>query len=342
MPLPDLPVDLFHLFCPEFLVEKWVTWTNTYVETMLNATDASNAKNADILQWKPLTVANLYIWLATLIYMGNNTCERLSDYWVTSAPGKITPNHEITKYITFRQFSLITRHIRTFPPSDEPENDEPGNEEPENGEPENEEPENEVERMISRVQEWGDLIQAVSTQLLLPGTNLSVDEITILKGRSLGKVMKKSGIKILAAAEKGYLLRWEYRIPKAAQTPARRREYPHSLAETQRLVLDLAVSLPPATYHIFFDKLFSTLSLIKALRERGIAATGTARTNQGVNQGVNHGVYRDLVIAKQADREGRLQWGFDSLRTVPSEDDLVGSHDFSSYISPLLIGIFLP
>ncbi|VTT69160.1 unnamed protein product, partial [Fusarium fujikuroi] len=45
---------------------------------------------------------------------------------------------------------------RTFPPSDEPGNNEP---------------QNEVECMISRVQEWGDLIQAVSTQLLLPGTN---------------------------------------------------------------------------------------------------------------------------------------------------------------------------
>ncbi|CCT63553.1 uncharacterized protein FFB20_03007 [Fusarium fujikuroi] len=44
----------------------------------------------------------------------------------------------------------------TFPPSDEPGNNEP---------------QNEVECMISRVQEWGDLIQAVSTQLLLPGTN---------------------------------------------------------------------------------------------------------------------------------------------------------------------------
>jgi hypothetical protein len=128
--------------------------------------------------------------------------------------------------------------------------------------------------MISRVRAWGDLIQAVSTQLLLPGTNLSVDEIVILKGRSLGKGTNESGLKILAAAEKGYLLRWEYHIPRAAQTPARRREHSHSFAEKQRLVLDLAVSLPPATYHILFDKLFSTSSLIKALRERGVAATG--------------------------------------------------------------------
>ncbi|KAF5626670.1 transposase IS4 domain protein [Fusarium tjaetaba] len=197
-------------------------------------------------------------------YMGNNPCERLADYWVTSVPGKITPTHFIAKFITFRQFALISRYIRAFPPSDEPENDEP---------------ENEVERMISRVQEWGDLIQAVSTQLLIPG-------------------LRK---RLLAAAK-----------------------HSHSFTEKQRLVLDLAVSLPPATYHIFFDKLFSTPSLIKALRERGVAATGTASTNQGVD----HGVYRDLVIAKQADREGRLQWGFDSLRAVPSEDGLVNHTAF--------------
>lgn len=104
----------------------------------------------------PLRPQASTFWLTTLIYIGNNPCERLSDYWVTSVPGKITPNQYTTKYITFRQVSLISWHIRTFPPSDEPGNNEP---------------QNEVERMISRVQEWGDLVQAVSTQLLLPGTN---------------------------------------------------------------------------------------------------------------------------------------------------------------------------
>ncbi|KAG5768444.1 hypothetical protein H9Q72_004051 [Fusarium xylarioides] len=148
------------------------------------------------------------------------------------------------------------------------------------------------------------------------------------KGRSLVKVTIKNkpipeGLKIWAAAKKGYLLRWEYHIPEAAQTrerrrliAARRHADPHNLAETQRVMLNLAVSLPPAAYHIFFDNLFTTPSLIRALRERGIAATGTAHTN--------HGIYHDFIIAKQANREGQLQkWDFNKLQAVPSEDDLV-------------------
>ncbi|KAG5660263.1 hypothetical protein KAF25_003785 [Fusarium avenaceum] len=56
-------------------------------------------------------------------------------------------------------------------------------------------------------------------------------------------------------------------------------------------------------------------SLIRALRERGIAATGPARTNQVANA--------NLVTAKEADRAGRLQWSSNSLPAVPSEDSLV-------------------
>ncbi|KAG5759112.1 hypothetical protein H9Q69_008190 [Fusarium xylarioides] len=142
------------------------------------------------------------------------------------------------------------------------------------------------------------------------------------------------GLKIWAAAKKGYLLRWEYHIPATAQTTARRsliaaRRHtdPHNLAETQRVMLDLAISLPAAAYHIFFNNLFTTPSLIHALHKRGIAATGTAR--------INHGVYHDFVIAKEADRKGQLQnWDFNKLQAMPSEDDLVGQEDFSPYKKP--------
>ncbi|KLO84657.1 uncharacterized protein LW93_4935 [Fusarium fujikuroi] len=93
-------------------------WTNTHVEAILNAPGASKAKNADILQWKPL-------YGHKPLHLDYNT-------------------------------HLHRKQPLTFPPSDEPGNNEP---------------QNEVECMISRVQELGDLIQAVSTQLLLPGTN---------------------------------------------------------------------------------------------------------------------------------------------------------------------------
>ena len=62
-------------------------------------------------QWKPTSIAEIYIWLAIIVYIGINKQERLSDYW-TEHPAR--PSHLITKYLTFRRFQQLLRHIRIF------------------------------------------------------------------------------------------------------------------------------------------------------------------------------------------------------------------------------------
>ena len=46
------------------------------------------------------------------------------------------------------------------------------------------------------------------------------------------------------------------------------------------VVLDLISELPPFNWHLTFDNYFTTLNLIAHLKDRGIGACGTIRTNR--------------------------------------------------------------
>lgn len=72
MELPPDPVELFHKFCPESLVEKWVVWTNSWakhrIEQRTNAADSEESDSEDLddeaedtrdLKWVPTTVAEI-------------------------------------------------------------------------------------------------------------------------------------------------------------------------------------------------------------------------------------------------------------------------------------------
>lgn len=297
--LPDNPVALFQLFCPESLIDQWVLWTNDWVAHQL-----LYRPRASLDGWTPVSLSEVYIWLAILIYIGIHTKSRIRDHWKTSKAGSMHPTSPIMKFMTFRRFAIIFRNIRIFPPFEVIENG--------------------PERMIWRVSGWSNLIQDISTRLFTPGLSIAVDECMIrFTGRSKAKVTipRKPipiGLKVWVAAQQGYFLRWRFHIPTASRPRGismRRRQQKQELAETQAVVLDLVLKLPTASYHVFFDNLFTTPQLLQALRKQGIAATGTAR--------VNSGIYPPFVVAKTADNTGKLDWPFNRLRAVPTVDDIV-------------------
>jgi hypothetical protein len=89
-----------------------------------------------------------------------------------------------------------------------------------------------------------------------------------------------------------------------------------ALNPTQAVVVALVSRLPPDTYHVFLDNLFSSPDLFRALRILGAGATGTCRTNCGL--------YRDIVIAKEDDRKGKGLWPWGRSKTWPTPDNKVG------------------
>ncbi|KFA52968.1 hypothetical protein S40293_10151 [Stachybotrys chartarum IBT 40293] len=77
------------------------------------------------------------------------------------------------------------------------------------------------------------------------------------------------------------------------------------------MVVSLLSRLPGAIYYVFLNNLFLLPHLFQALRQQGIAATGTAR--------VNYGIYAPFVVAKQEDCT-RKSWAFNTVKAMPTPE----------------------
>ncbi|KJZ68234.1 hypothetical protein HIM_12377 [Hirsutella minnesotensis 3608] len=139
---------------------------------------------------------------------------------------------------------------------------------------------------FAQANEWAEHIQQTSVALCQLGTCLAIDEC-IVGYTAVGKKRKRA----TGTAESSI-----------------------SLNPTQSVVIALVKQLPEQTYHIFFDNLFSSPNLLKALCQLGIGATGTAQ--------VNCGFYQPFVEAKKADTRGNC-WPWGMLKTAPTPDGQV-------------------
>lgn len=88
-----------------------------------------------------------------------------------------------------------------------------------------------------------------------------------------------------------------------------------SLNPTQSVVTALVNLLPQGTHRVFFDNLFNSANLLRALRQHGHGATGTARLNRGI--------CRPLRRLKSEDTAGSRLFRFNELVAFPTVDDQV-------------------
>lgn len=124
-------------------------------------------------------------------------------------------------------------------------------------------------------------LQAVFTKLFYPARYLSIDESMIaFKGRSSMKQyipMKpiKRGFKVwvCSCAVTGYMMSLEVYTGKASDGST-------TLNLGERVVTTLSRSFEGLFYCIFFDNFFSSIPLMKILRDKGLFACGTFRTNR--------------------------------------------------------------
>ena len=124
-----------------------------------------------------------------------------------------------------------------------------------------------------------------SQALVLPGTQLSIDEMMIsFTGRSFHTVRIPSkpiprGYKVIALCSMGYTIDWI--LTSRTESFAELVKLP-DLSPTSSAVLQLCRSLDTRRYHfiIYMDNGFSTIPLFQKLRECKIGACGTTRVNR--------------------------------------------------------------
>ena len=218
--------------------------------------------------WRETSVAEVYLWLALIIYMGIHKETRYEDHWSTSISKPIHPIIQIMPYSRFKQ---LLRRLRLCDAKN-------------------------TKLVYYRCNEWSEYVQQASTQFYNPGDSIAVDECMIrYTGRSKQTVTIRSkptptGFKVWVVAQAGCFLRWLWSTPKAgvdvaaaatvaaaaavtarsdaiatatAAARLRHREKPEkrkrdiedlqALNPTQSIVVALVKMLPTHTYHVFMD-----------------------------------------------------------------------------------------
>jgi len=302
--LPPTPMSLFQQFLPISLVKEWVRYTNEGRKPGPIGPDLPQARR---LSWTDTTVEEVYLWIATLIYMGIHTEKRYQDYWKTTEPGIFRPEHPISQYMPYNRFQLLQRQLRIFDPDDESDT---------------------IPRPFSIVDNWSSVVQEASLRFYQPGTHITVDECIVgFTGRSRQTVTiatkpTPTGFKIWVVGQRGYFMRWLWHLPKVTFDSliikrGKKRKFEEELPAlnpTQSVVVDLVNRLPKETYHVSLDNLFTSAPLLRVLRKRDIASTGTCRTNSGI--------YAPFVKAKALDTKGHC-WPHGTIRSAPTPDGQV-------------------
>jgi len=182
------------------------------------------------------------------------------------------------------------------------------------------------------------------------GQELAVDEIIVrFEGRAketttVPNKPTPTGYKVWGAAQRGFLIVWNWHIPGVKNGPVGVRT-PWELGgtkrdgnkgnKTQAVVLHLLNQLPKppegSGYHVFLDNLFVSTKFIEYARSQGVAVTGTCRTNAGVIQ--------ELLDLKKKDNKDVIPWG--ETYSMPIENGQVCQIGWKDQAFVLMMSSFM-
>lgn len=315
--LPDTALGIFQAFLPDFIVQEWADATNAHVASLIE----SEAPTPRRLQaWQPLTVPEVYVFVAMVICMQNATEKSITDYWRSYKSGGLDAVYPWTEHMPLNRFQAIWRYIRLCDYSDFEE-------------------QSAAQKAYGRVDKWSQHLQETTTSFYTPGSIIAVDEcMQRYTGKSALKTIVKNkptpeGIKVWAVAQAGILLRWLWHMPGSGVVlpngvtavipdelnPETEEPDPDThITPTQSVVIHLLNLLPESTYHVYLDNLFSSPALFTRLRDMGHCASGTCRVGCGIHEDLVHQKKNPASTAYHEIREIATEDGRVSNRYIPT------------------------
>jgi hypothetical protein len=96
----QLPLYLFQHFVPLSPVSSWAEYTNSWVNSLQErgVIDSENhelREGSRLQEWKPTSVAEIYVWLGILIYIGIHKEIAIEEHWKTPELEDQRPEHSI-------------------------------------------------------------------------------------------------------------------------------------------------------------------------------------------------------------------------------------------------------
>ena len=168
------PFAIFQLFFTDNQLQIIVENTNKYEQTK---------GFSDGRPWSPLTLKELKVWIALIIYMGIHKIYAVEDLWNCN---ERKPIHSIKDFMSLVRFQQIKCFFHISPPSET------------------------QSFWYSKVEPLASHLRNMFKKLYVPGTNVSVDEmIARFSGRSIHTVQMKNkptpeGYKIVSLCDAGY------------------------------------------------------------------------------------------------------------------------------------------
>lgn len=109
--LPDTPLGIFQIFVPELLVEEWVAATNDAAEALQTSSETMPSR---MRNWRPTSVAEVYIFIAMVICMENCIETAIQDYWTAFDPDDTRPFYPWTRHMPYDRFQQLWRRLRVY------------------------------------------------------------------------------------------------------------------------------------------------------------------------------------------------------------------------------------
>ena len=245
------PIPFFSLYWGDSILQQIVQSTNIYAQ-MKRKTVPPQAANVRLRRWKPLNMVDLKRFISTAIFMGITRLPSRRLYWLFRQ--KMLPKGSPS----FERFSQIKRYLHLL-------------------------------LDLQRKHWWQKLeplsshLRARSQALYRPSTHISIDEKAVMfTGRRTHTVRVPSnpipcGYKVPEICNNGYTLDWMH--ASRVDPFAGLKKHP-DLSPTDSAILQLCRVLDTRLrYIVNINNAFTTVPLLRILRERGIGGCGTARTN---------------------------------------------------------------
>jgi hypothetical protein len=322
----ESPYALFTLFFTEKVLETIASSTNEYAARKRAQFDDP------IIQprtWKKTNPAEIKDFLGILIYMGVHQSPQINHYFQNGQ--KTGPSHLPQRYITQTRFEQLKRFLHVSKPEQD-ERRPPGSKD-----------------WWHKLEPLASIFHESARSYYIPGSQLSVDEIMVRCFGRTSHTYKmpdkpiKQEYKIFALAEHGYIWTFSWssrqlgiqemfkwpgltptgsivadminRLPKLSTNPLPNPPPNPPLNPLLNPPLnpssgELTITTPVASYSIYIDNYFSSVTLFNHLHIRRYGACGTARPKNGVPP----------LLQELKDHAKDIQWN--SLYAIPVQNVL--------------------